>query len=281
LTTTIQFPASPQRVPSKVRQSSARLAARDLWEGLTRIWLWGLLAWYDIKHRYRGSVLGPFWLTLSTAIMIGSLGLLYSQLFKTQIADLLPFLSLGIVTWGLISALIGEGCSALFSVENVVKQIKMPLSIYIYRMAARNVIVFGHNIVVVIAVLVFFHVPVGLRDLLAIPGLAMVVVTCIPIALVLAMFCARFRDMPQMVASLLQVGFFVTPIMWKPEMLGSHAWVANDNPFNALIDIVRAPLLGQFPAAHSWPLACLTLIVCWAIAFPFFARFRARVAYWI
>jgi lipopolysaccharide transport system permease protein len=69
--------------------------------------------------------------------------------------------------------------------------------------------------------------------------------------------------------------------MWKAETLGANDWVAKDNPFNALIDIIRAPMLGKVPDLHSWLLALATLAVCWMIAFPFFARFRARVVYWI
>ena len=78
----------------------ATLALRDFGDGLVHWWLWGLVAWVDIKQRYRGSVLGPFWLTLSTAIMIGSLGALYSRLFHMDIQTYLPYLSLGILAWG-------------------------------------------------------------------------------------------------------------------------------------------------------------------------------------
>jgi len=264
-----------------VRPSRTALALRDLREGLGRFWLWGLLAWSDIKQRYRGSVLGPFWLTLSSAIMIGSLGFLYAHLFKTNVAAYLPALSLGILVWGLVSTMMSEACTAFFTVDHIIKQIRLPLSIYIYRNVARNLMIFGHNIVVSVVVLAWFRIPVGWLDLLAVPGLLMVLATGVPLGLILALACARFRDMPQIVASLLQVVFFVTPIMWDRSLLGEHLWLANFNPFNAYIDIVRAPLLDQLPDPASWPMAASVFVLCWLVAIPFFARSRARVAYWM
>lgn len=261
--------------------SSRARAARDLVEGLLRWWLWGLVAWCDIKQRYRGSILGPFWLTLSTAVMIGSLGALYSRLFHMDLATYLPYLSLGILTWGLISALLTECCTAFISAEHVIKQIRMPLSVHLYRVIARNVIVFGHNLVVFVVVALWFDVRIGWADLMVVPGMALLMLGMIPTGLILAAICARFRDIPPVVASLLQVIFFMTPIMWRPELLGSNIDLALYNPFNCFIDLVRAPLLGEGVPMTSWAVALGMTAASWLVAFPFFARFRARIAYWV
>ena len=269
-------PVTLARPPSR-----AVLALRDLGQGFVRWWLWGLVAWTDIKQRYRGSVLGPFWLTLSTAIMIGSLGMLYSRLFKTDIATYLPYLSLGILAWGLISTVLGEACTAFVSAEHVIKQIRMPLAIHLYRVIARNLIVFGHNLIVFLVVVVWFSVPVNWADLMVVPGMLLMTLCAVPAGLVLAALCARFRDVPPVVASLLQVIFFMTPIMWRPELLGPHVALALYNPFNCFIDLIRAPLLGEWPPLTSWLVALGATAFCWLVGFPFFARFRARIAYWV
>ena len=76
-----------------------RQAMQDVAEGL-RLWpLACSLGWLDIRLRYRGSLLGPFWLTLSTAVMVASLGVLYSALFHIDIHEYLPFLALSQVLW--------------------------------------------------------------------------------------------------------------------------------------------------------------------------------------
>ncbi|HLZ65082.1 MAG TPA: ABC transporter permease [Aliidongia sp.] len=254
---------------------------RDLSEGTTRWWLWGLVAWVDIKQRYRGSVLGPFWLTLSTAVMIGALGLLYSRLFNMDMASYLPYLSLGILGWGLISVLLIESCTAFVSAEHVIKQIRMPLSVHLYRVMARNLIIFGHNMVVFVVVALWYQISVGWADLVVVPGLLLLMLAAIPAGLLLAATCARFRDIPPVVASLLQVVFFMTPIMWRPETLGTKIALALYNPFNCFLDLIRAPLLNQPVPTTSWMMTLGVTLLLWLVAFPFFARFRARIAYWV
>ena len=279
--TDLDLAGSPpaRRVPLGLPRTT--LALRDLGEGLVRWWLWGLVAWCDIKQRYRGSVLGPFWLTLSTAIMIGSLGALYSRLFHMEIKTYLPYLSLGILAWGLVSTLLTEACTAFISAEHVIKQIRMPLTVHLYRVIARNVIVFGHNLVVFVVVAVWFQVTVDWADLMVLPGMVLLLLAMVPIGLILGTICARFRDVPPIVASLLQVIFFMTPIMWRPDLLGPNAALAIYNPFNCFIDLIRAPLLGQWVPETSWEISLAVTALSWLVAFPFFARFRARLAYWV
>src|SRR6478735_4889964 len=88
--------------------SMGLLAIRDIRDGILLWPLWGRLGWNDILQRYRRSLLGPFWLTASMAIMVVSLGVLYAKLFKTEIQDFLPFLCVGSLVWNYISSVLGE-----------------------------------------------------------------------------------------------------------------------------------------------------------------------------
>jgi ABC-type polysaccharide/polyol phosphate export permease len=59
----------------KTWRASFMLAMKDIKQGVfISLPIWNMLAWQDIKQRYRRSVIGPFWLTISTAIMVFSLG---------------------------------------------------------------------------------------------------------------------------------------------------------------------------------------------------------------
>ena len=92
------------------------LAAKDVVGGL-KLWKLGLtLAWLDIKLKYRGSVLGPFWLTISTGVMVGAMGTLYGTLFHMDLKTYLPFLALSLVLWNAIGLVI----YALFSRRSAV-----------------------------------------------------------------------------------------------------------------------------------------------------------------
>jgi len=92
---------------------------------------------------------------------------------------------------------------------------------------------------------------------------------------------ARFRDIPQLIASIVQILFFLTPVFWKPESLKGHAYITDFNPFFHLLEIVRAPLLGNLPSTTSYLAVMLLTLINLAIASAFFSRFRARIAYWI
>ena len=86
------------------------------WEdavGGLRWWrVWWLVALSDIRQRYQRSLFGQFWLTLSMGVTIGAIGFVYSVLFHQDMATYLPFLGVGIVCWGLIAAIVTEGCTA-------------------------------------------------------------------------------------------------------------------------------------------------------------------------
>lgn len=262
-------------------RSSRDLAIDDLTHGLSRWWMWMAMAWQDILQRYRGSTLGPFWLTLSMAIMIVTLGFLYSRLFQLKMDEYIPYLCLGLISWGLISSVLTDGCNAFIMAEAIIKQVKIPLSVHVYRVVYRNLVIAAHNLVVYALVLIYFRISLSWTVLLVIPGLVLVSLTAAWWTLLVGMICARFRDVPQIIANLVQVVFFVSPIMWKPELLGDRLWVARLNPAYAFIELIRAPLLNTAPDGYSWFMAIGVTVVGWIATFLFFTRFRARIAYWV
>ena len=261
--------------------SAQTLAVRDLVAGLRKWRLWGLMGWQDIRLRYRRSALGPFWLTLSMGVLVGTLGFLYSTLFKTDVADYLPFLALGFLAWGLISGIITDGCTAFINSERFIKQIKLPFSTFVYQMIWRNFIIFAHNFAVYIVVAIVFGIWAGSAALLLIPGILLIAATAVWIGLLFGMICARFRDVPQIVASVLQIAFFLTPIIWKPELLENRIVFVQINPFFHFVELVRAPLLGQAPTALTWVVALGVTVGGWLVTFLFFRRFRNRIPYWV
>jgi ABC-type polysaccharide/polyol phosphate export permease len=193
------------------------LAWADLMGAVNGWEFWGTLGWNDIKQKCRRSVIGPLWLTITQAIMVGSIGVLYSFLFKVPVREYLPYLTLGLLLWGFISSVVNEGCTAFTVNESFLKQLAAPKSSFILRLIWRNLLMFAHNIVIYIPVVLIFSVPVKLSMLWAIPGLALICITSYWVGLFCGMICARFRDIPPLVSSLLQVAVFVSPIMWKKE----------------------------------------------------------------
>jgi len=214
-------------------------------------------------------------------IFVIGLGAVYSLLFRTDISELMPHLALGMIVWSFISQLLTESCTTFNKVEGLMKQIRLPLTLHVLSTTWTNIIVFIHNAAIFILVAAWFRIWPGATGLLALPGMILVVLNAIWMGLLLATICARFRDIPEIVRNGIQLCFFVTPIFWKPSMLPDRALFIDVNPFYHLIEVIRAPLLGQLPTLLNW-VYLLGMLVCgWAVTLSFFTKFRRRVAYWL
>lgn len=269
------------RVTGGAAQRSLKTAALDFTDGLVAWRLWGSMGWNDILRRYRRSILGPFWLTASMAVMVVSLGVLYGELFKTPINEFLPYLCVGLLVWNLIASFLTEGSAIFTTSESYIKQIRLPYSVYVYRSAWSKLIIFAHNFVIYFGILLYFHVSPGLVGLLTIPALALVLLNGALATVYLGMLSSRFRDIPQLIASLVQIIFFITPIMWKPSLLSHRGYIATFNPFYHLVEIVRAPLLGGVPSTANYLAVLLITVINVGLAGFLFTRFRSRISYWI
>jgi ABC-type polysaccharide/polyol phosphate export permease len=266
-------------LPRPVSRTEAAWA--DLVEGMSKSWMWSAMAMQDIKMRYRGSLLGPFWLTISMVIMIAAMGFIYARMFHMEITRYLPFLTVGLVIWNFVSTVIIEGCQTFLSAHNIITQVRMPFSMHAWRTVYRNLIVLAHNMVIVPFVLVAFSVPVGWTAVFIVPALVILTINGIWISILLGMISARYRDVPPIVMSFVQVIFFITPIFWPPEALGVWMQALPLNPLFAAVDVVRAPLLGSAPLTYSWTVLLIVTVVGCIGTFWLFAKFRPRIAYWI
>ena len=259
-----------------------RHAVSDVIAG-ARLWpLAATLGWFDIRLRYRGSVLGPFWLTLSTAVMVVALGILYSTLFKMDLHEYLPFLAVSLVMWNTLNGAVGEACTCFLSAEGMIRAMRMPFTLYASRVVVRNVLTMLHNVLVLVAVYAYFDVWPGWSVLTSVPGVLLWVIDGIAACLLLGAVCARFRDIPPIVASVMQIAFFVSPVIWKPELLPEHQRLFLPlNPFFSLLEIVRAPLLGYWPGYRVWASAIFFSGLLIGLAWIAFVRVRSRLAFWV
>lgn len=240
-----------------------------------------MLGSQDIRQRYRRSTLGPFWLTISLGVTVGALGFLYGSLFKQPIDDYLPYLAAGFVVWALISGLINDGTRAFIDSDGLIRQLSAPLSIYVYRTVWTNALIFLHNIVVFFVVALVFLKPLSWTLVLVAPALALLLLNGIWLGLLLGLVSVRFRDIPQIISSVVQVMFFVTPILWTTEMLPGRALLLELNPFLYFVELVRAPLLGTIPSFHTWLVASCITVVGSTFAVAAYSTYRWRIAYWL
>jgi lipopolysaccharide transport system permease protein len=275
----------PSAVGLRTRLHDVRTARAldDVRSGIAAYPAWGLLALQDIKQRYRRSVLGPFWITISTAVMIASLGFVYARLFKQPLENYLLFIGISLVAWGLVSSLINDACTCLIDAQHLIKQVRLPLTVHACRVVCRNVLIFGHNAVILVVLYLLYGQEAGWELLLVPLAVALYALNGLSAGLLLGILCARFRDIPPITANIVQVFFFITPIMWPPSLLqaGDLAWVAQFNPAHHYIQIARAPMLGEPFPAESWSVVALLTAAGMLAALLFLRRYRHRVAYWL
>jgi lipopolysaccharide transport system permease protein len=215
-------------------------------------------------------------------VMIGGIAVVNSGLFGVTMGALLPSFSIGVVLWGLISTCATEGCAAFTASDSLIRQSRQPFTVHVLRVIWRNLIIFFHNLVITVVVLAFFAPPPPLGVPAALLGLLAVLGNLGWSVLLLGILCARFRDLPQIVGSVLQIAFFITPIFWLPEQLsGPRSAIVAWNPFYHLLEVVRGPLLGDGFPLVSWAWVMGMLVLGWALALRFFVRFRRRIPYWL
>ena len=255
--------------------------ARDFSETYKKIPLALNLAFQDILSRYRGSILGPWWITLMTMSLVLGIGINYSALLHQSIKELLPFVAIGLVAWGFLSATISEGGDAFVAGGGMIKQSSIPLPLFILRCIIRNFINLAHQLVIIVAVMIWFQIFPGVGILWSLAGLVILAFNLSWIGLLLAMFCTRFRVMPQIVAAILQLVFFLSPIFWKPPPQLVHSPLVAANPFYFAVQSIREPLLhGDTPPetlTYMLPMA----IIGWIVTILVYNQTRRRVVHYL
>lgn len=266
------------------RKSHRALALKDFRDGLIKWRIWFLLAYQDIRLRYRRSVLGPFWLTLSMAITVYSMGFLYGHLFHIELKNYFPYLVAGMLAWSLIATSLNDLTDSFINHESLIKEIKLPFTLHIQRIVARNIMIFFHNLIVMVPIYLFFNESAHLNiyTLFLFASLFLVYINSVFFGLLLAMIAARYRDISQLIKNLIQVVFFITPVMWNPDVLPANKLILVwGNPIYPFIEMIRAPLLGHLPSLSiivtSLGITALTIM----FSFTIFTRYRSRIVYWL
>lgn len=280
--------AAPHAQPLEPDSRTWSRAFGDLAAGWKQRNLWGHLGLQDVKQGYRRSVLGPLWITISMAVMAFALGILYSALFGLPIEEFLPYVATGLIIWTFISGCINQGTEVFIKNEGLIKQLPAPLSVHVFRLVWNQVLLFFHNIAVWAALMLIFWRPLGFEALLAIPGFLIVVANGLWVAFLVGIIATRFRDIPPVMGSIVQLSFFLTPIVWvyadfrnRGGSVGERARLAEFNPFLHFLEILRAPMIGDPIVLRHWIIALAITVVGWTLALFALRNYRARVSYWV
>lgn len=243
--------------------------------------LWTTLAHLDLRNKYRGSLLGPLWLTIATGVLVGGIGLLYGGLFRQPIETYLPYVAVSLVIWTFIATTITEA-GVLFPGEGIVlKQLPVPSAVFTIRLIYRNLLGFLHNSAILVVVFAIYPAGISAKALICLLTFPLLVLNVWWMSVAISLAAARFRDVPPLLGSLLQILFFVTPIVWNAKDLPSRAFFIRFNPLFHLIEAVRAPLAeGQIPWT-SIAFAAICAAIGSIVALNLMSWARTRLVYWL
>jgi ABC-2 type transport system permease protein len=270
-------------VPDVPGPRSWQRAFGDLRQGWRQRPLWGYLGWQDIKQRYRRSVLGPLWISISMGVIATAMGILYGALFGEPIATFLPYVATGLLIWNFVNGCILEGSEVFIANEGLIRFLPAPISLHIYRLVWRQMLFFAHNLVIWLLLVIIFPQPLSASVLLAVPAFVLLVLNGLWAAMLCGIIATRFRDIPPIIASLTQLLFFMTPIVWSYERLRTSPLAAyvELNPVMHFVEILRQPLLGQDIIWRHWVIVGVITVVGCAVSLLALRNYRARVAYWV
>ena len=275
-------PSAPT-LPDVPGSRSWQRAFGDLGAGWRQRSLWGYLGWQDIKQRYRRSVLGPLWISISMGVIATAMGILYGALFGEPVHTFLPYVATGLLIWNFINGCILEGSEVFIANEGLIRFLPAPISLHVYRLLWRQTLFFVHNLVIWLLLVIIFPQPLSATVLLAVPAFLLLVINGLWVALLAGIIATRFRDIPPIIASLTQLLFFMTPIVWSYERLKSNPLSAyvELNPVMHFVEILRQPLLGQPIVWRHWAVVGVITVVGCAVSLVCLRNYRSRVAYWV
>lgn len=262
-------------------QQTGSFFATDIKPGILDFYSWKSLALRDIKTAYRRSYLGIIWISLSTTITLVALSFVYSYLFPVTLSEYLPFLAVSYVTWGYIAMSLGSSCHVFITKSTYIKQRPIPLTVFMLSNISMSSFIYLNNLTVALFFVWLIGDGFSWAMLLLPVSFVILLLTSFAMNMILGVLTCRYRDVGQIINSITQLAFFVTPVLWKPEFLSGRFMIAFANPFYHYIELVRAPVIDQkIPYSSLAITLCLTSLML-IIGYTLINRKRNVIPYWV
>jgi ABC-type polysaccharide/polyol phosphate export permease len=262
-------------------QNSYMASARDLLKGFAFWRLWNLLAWNTLNLRFKRSWLGLWWISLSFAVFAIVKIFIFGPVMREEIAFFGPFLVIGFLFYRFASNFIIGGSSVFINAASWIKSEKLPVSVHLYRLISHNLILFTLTAIPSIFICLFLRTFNPLILFILPLVILTYVVNGLCVSIILGVICTRYRDLMHLITTVMQVMFFITPILWVPPETGLRALVANVNPFTHYINIVRDTALHNEIPTQSWLIVGIITISLIFISFYMFTKARQKIVYWL
>ena len=254
----------------------------ELRNGIKAWRIWYLLGTADLRRRHARSRIGQLWITLSTGTTILALGLVWSLLWKIPVSGILPYIAVAMIFWSFLTGILTEATTAFPSMGNIFLNQRTSISVAIFAVIYRNLIYLAYNLIIAAAIFLFYMKLPTLQFFMVIPGILMTLIFITSASYILAIIATRYRDAVPLTLSVTQIGYFITPVLWRPEFIPeAYRWINTVNPFAVFLALLRDPLLGEKIPQSTWYAAGLYTIAAVLLALPIIGKYSKRVIFWI
>jgi lipopolysaccharide transport system permease protein len=205
----------------------------------------------------------------------------FGGLFNTPLAIQLPWITLGLITFGFMASVMTESSTVLIHNKSLMLQQRMSVSIWSVFVTLRNLITGAHHLIVFVALVLIMKLEFSAVWLLAIPGIAIVSVFSLGLGLLVSVGSTRFRDLPPLLNNVHTVGLLAVPVLWRPDDLQRYREIADYNPVTYLMAVVREPLLGHIPDSNTYMIAIVSAVIALVAGLWVLAATRRRIMLWL
>jgi len=245
---------------------------------------WVYATWLGVVTKYRRSRLGLFWAVSPAALYTFGIGGFYGFLQGISPKVFVAHLGIGYVVFRFITVSLSEATSTFSSHASFILDGRVRLTDYVLRVMAKSAFHFicALPVLIVAAWLNPNAEPWGLLQ--TIPAFLLVLVNLGWMAVFLAIIGARLPDIHELVGSVLMFSFLFTPIIWMASQapLGTlRGTIARVNPLFHLVEIVRAPLLGEGVESGTYIYLALMTLIGWLTAYFVYRRYARYVPLWV
>lgn len=268
--------AAPSRAERRHRAKLDVLRAMRSWPVVI------LIGSSDVSARYRRSTLGQLWITLSHAVTVLSIGIVWAYIWNQPTHEFLPYFAVGQVIWLYMTGVLADSTTTYADHTAYLRELNLPRSTYLLSNMVKHLIFLGHNALILPLIFLVFGFHFSIQTLLFFPAFLLMTVFLFACTTVLGIAGLRFRDISSIVGTVISITYFLTPVIWRLDALPpSFTTYMLFNPFAVFLELLRAPILGQTASAIHWLIAFGLTIAALLLAARVFISFRGRITYWL
>lgn len=252
---------------------------------------WGYIGLKRLQIEYRRAFIGSLWIVLGFAGTSLGIGYLLATLLNVPPSIHVPYVAFGLAIWNFISNAVTAGCGVFVVNRALLLQSPAPRGGFVLAMLSRMFALLVSNLLTAAGIAAAFGWRPTIAAIEAVPALLILLTTAYGVIMLLGLVCTRLPDLDELIASIMRLAFFLTPVIWTldrrrlqldtSENLGFLALVYTYNPFSYFLDLMRSPLLGEEQYLINWWVSgalCAGLLITAFFALQFFGK---RVAFWV